>query len=136
MEETAWDTALAPHPAGCCKDRAAAWPDPCNGRGVGHVLRGPAGSGAIGIDPVAEGLGAWGWMAGLLWTRWLTGLCSSERLRLGAVSLGYGALSLQDWQEAADAQGQDLYPSLLGRSAPEGDASVAWSAGPLKRVHW
>jgi len=27
MEETAWDTALAPHPAGCCKDRAAARPD-------------------------------------------------------------------------------------------------------------
>ena len=51
-------------------------------------------------------------MAGLLWTRWLTGLCSSERLRLGAVALGYGALSLQDWQEAADAQGQDLYPAF------------------------
>ena len=57
MEETAWDTALAPHPAGCCKDRAAARPDPCTGRGVGHLLRGPAGSGAIGTGPAAEGLG-------------------------------------------------------------------------------
>ena len=25
--------------------------------------------------------------------------------------------------------GQDLSPSLLGRSAPDGDASVAWGAG-------
>ena len=57
MEETAWDTALAPHPAGCCKDRAAARPDPCDGRGVGHFLRGPAGSLAIGLGPAAEGLG-------------------------------------------------------------------------------
>jgi len=56
MEEPAWDTALAPHPAGCCKDRAEAWPDPCDGRGVGHFLRGPAGSGAIGTCPVGEGL--------------------------------------------------------------------------------
>ena len=50
-----WDTALAPHPAGCCKDRAAARPDPCDGRGVGHFLRGPAGSGAIGIGQAAGG---------------------------------------------------------------------------------
>ena len=60
MEETAWDTALAPHPAGCCKDRAAARPDPCNGRGVGHLLRGPAGSGAIGTGPAVEGPGVAG----------------------------------------------------------------------------
>ena len=60
MQETAWDTALAPHPAGCCKDRAAARPDPCDGRGVGHFLRGPAGSGAIGIGLAAEGLVVWG----------------------------------------------------------------------------
>ena len=63
MEETAWDTALAPHPAGCCKDRAAARPDPCDGRGVGHLLRGPAGSGAIGIGPAAEGPGGLGAIA-------------------------------------------------------------------------
>ena len=63
MEETAWDTALAPHPAGCCKDRAAARLDPCNGRGVGQFLRGPAGSGAIGTGPAAEGLGV-GWLDG------------------------------------------------------------------------
>ena len=56
MEETAWDTALAPHPAGCCKDRTAARPDPCNGRGVGHLLRGPAGSGAMGVGLAAEEL--------------------------------------------------------------------------------
>jgi len=56
MEGTAWDTALAPHPAGCCKDRAAARPDPCDGRGVGHPLRGPAGSGAMGFGPAAGGL--------------------------------------------------------------------------------
>ena len=47
-------------PAGCCKDRAAAWPDRCNGRGVGHLWRGPAGSGAIEFVPGAEGLGVWG----------------------------------------------------------------------------
>ena len=45
-------------------------------------------------------------MAGLLWTRWLTGLCSSERLILGAVVLVEGALALQDGHEAADAQGK------------------------------
>ena len=56
MEKTAWDTALAPHPAGCCKDRAAARPDPCDGRGVGHFLRGPAGFGAIGTGPAGGGL--------------------------------------------------------------------------------
>ena len=57
MEETEWDTALAPHPAGCCKDRAAARPDPCNGRRVGHFLRGPAGSFVIEFGSAGEGLG-------------------------------------------------------------------------------
>ena len=47
------------------------WPDPCDGRGVGHFLRGPAGSGAIGIGPAAEGPGVGGgarrggWLSGL-----------------------------------------------------------------------
>ena len=88
MEETAWDTAFAPHPAGCCKDRAAARPDPCNSRGVGHLLRGPAGSGAIGTGPVGEGLGGESWMAGVLETRWQRRCFSSERLIHGAVVLG------------------------------------------------
>ena len=63
MQETAWDTALAPHPAGCCKDRAAARPDPCDCRGVGHFLRGPAGSLVMGAGSAADGLGGLGAIA-------------------------------------------------------------------------
>lgn len=74
---------------------------------MGHFLRGPAGSGAIEFGPAAEGLAVSGWTAGLLWTRWLKGCSSNERLSLGDVALGDGALALQDWDHAADAQGQE-----------------------------
>ena len=57
MEETAWEIVCSPKPPGSCKDRATARPDPCIGQGVGHFLRSPAGSGAIGIGQGAEGLG-------------------------------------------------------------------------------
>ena len=49
-----------------------ALPDPCDGRGVGHFLRGPAGSGAKGFGLAAQGLGVHdergGWLTVLgLW---------------------------------------------------------------------
>jgi len=49
-----------------------ALPDPCDGRGVGHFLRGPAGSGAIWVGPAAGGLGVHdergGWLS--VWGLW------------------------------------------------------------------
>ena len=67
----------------------------------------PAGTGVMGIGLAAEVLEVWGVMAGLLRPRWQRGLCSSERLTLGAVALGDGALALQDRQEAADPLGKE-----------------------------
>jgi len=84
MEETAWDTALAPHPAGCCKDRVAARPDPCDGRGVGHLFRGPAGSGGIGIGLGAEVPGGVG-LDRSEWTTLILHLPAEKMLSVGTL---------------------------------------------------
>jgi len=63
MEETAWDTALAPHPAGCCKDRAAARPDPCDGREVGHFCGALPVLGRLGLGWLRKGWGEWDLLA-------------------------------------------------------------------------